>query len=175
MAVDGIQRLMKKFNELGSMDPIVAQTVKKQAEKVRGLAVKLCPVNHGELRGSIHTKIEQNADATIGCVYTNSEYAMYVEFGTGPAGEKNHTGISPNVQVVYQQEGWWFSGDEVDDSDAEKYHWLQRSNGEKTFYYTDGQPAQPFMYPALKTIEKYVVSALATDLQAGIRKVSDST
>lgn len=175
MAVNGVQSLMRKFNELGSMDPIVAKAVKKQAERVRGVAVKLCPTNHGELRGSIHTKVEQDAGATIGCVYTNAEYAIYVEFGTGPAGQADHNGISPNIPVTYRQNPWWFPGDKVDPSDAEKYHWPQSSNGEKTFYYTDGQPAQPFMYPALKSMEKYVVSGLAADLQAGIKKVGGST
>lgn len=175
MAVNGVQSLMRKFNELGSMDPIVAKAVKKQAERVRGVAVKLCPANHGELRGSIHTKVEQDAGATIGCVYTNAEYAIYVEFGTGPAGQADHNGISPNIPVTYRQDPWWFPGDKVDPSDAEKYHWPQSSNGEKTFYYTDGQPAQPFMYPALKSMEKYVVSGLAADLQAGIKKVGGST
>ena len=34
MAVNGVQSLMRKFNELGSMEPIVAKAVKKQAERV---------------------------------------------------------------------------------------------------------------------------------------------
>ena len=171
MAVNGVEGLMRKFNKLGSMEPIVAKAVKKQAERVRGVAVKLCPANHGELRGSIHTKVEQDSDSTIGCVYTNKEYAAYVEFGTGPEGQANHEGISPNVPVTYTQEPWWFPGDKVNPSDADKYHWPQSSNGEKTFYFTNGQPAQPFMYPALKSMEKYVVSGIAADLQAGIKKV----
>ena len=94
MAVNGVQSLMRKFNQLGSMEPIVYKSVKRQAEVVRGVAVKLCPVYYpkgdpipgvssGELRNSIYTKVEQDADATIGCVYTNKEYAPYVEFGTG--------------------------------------------------------------------------------------------
>ena len=69
------------------------------------------------------------------------------------------------MPVVYQQEGWWFSGDEVDDSDAEKYHWFQRGNGEKTFYYTDGQPAQPFMYLALKNNRKICCLSPRTNLR----------
>lgn len=175
MAVNGVQSLMRKFNELGSMEPIVKKAVKKQAEVVRGVAVKLCPSNHGELRGSIYTKVEQDAEATIGSVYTTKSYAPYVEFGTGPAGQANHAGISPNVNVVYRQDSWWFQGDKVDPSDAEKYHWPQSDNGEQTFYFTNGQPAQPFMYPALKSMEKRVVAGIAADLQAGIQKVGGST
>lgn len=174
MAVNGVQGLMKQFNQLGSMDPIVAKAVKKQAEVVRGVAVKLCPANHGELRGSISTMVQQEAGSTIGCVYTNKEYAMYVEFGTGPAGQANHAGISPNVPVTYRQDPWWFPGDEVNPSDADRYHWPKATKGDQTFYRTDGQPAQPFMYPALKSMEKAVTAGLKNDLAAGIKKVGGS-
>lgn len=167
MAVEGVNKLMRQFNQLGSMDPIVYKAVKKQAEVVRGVAVKLCPVyspkgdpipgvSSGELRGSIFTEVHQDADATIGSVYTNKEYAPYVEFGTGPVGQANHAGISPAVPVAYVQEGWV---------------WPDVEGG---FHYTEGQPAQPFMYPALKTMEDHVVKALAADLQAGIKKAGGS-
>lgn len=157
MAVEGVQSLMRKFNQLGSMEPIVLKSVKKQTEIVRGVAVKLCPVNNGELRGSIYTKVEQDAGSTIGTVYTNKEYAPYVEFGTGPEGQANHLGISPNVPVAYRQTPWVYMNDD----------------GE--FRYTKGQPAQPFMYPALKTMEKHVISGLSSDLQAGIRELGGGT
>lgn len=165
MAVNGVNSLMRKFNELGTMEPIVAKAVKKQAEIVRGVAVKLCPVymgdipgvSPGELRGSIYTKVEQDAKSTIGCIYTNKDYAPYVEFGTGPVGEANHDGVSPNVPLVYTQTPWV---------------WPDKEGG---FHYTEGQPAQPFMYPALKTMEKHVVKGIAADLQVGIREVGGST
>lgn len=164
MAVDNVNSLMKKFNQLGSMDPIVCKAVKKQAEVVRAVAVRLCPVydpkgtpiagtSSGELKGSIYTKVDQDAGAVIGTVYTNKEYAPYVEFGTGPVGEANHVGISPNVAVSYRQDGWVFA-----DADG-------------NFHATSGQAAQPFMYPALKSMEKHVVAGLAADLAAYTRKV----
>jgi len=168
MPVNNVESLMRKFNQLGSMEPVVYKAVKKQAEVVRAVAVKLCPVyqpkgepipgvSSGELRGSIHTKVEQDAKSTIGSVYTNKNYAAYVEFGTGPVGQANHLGISPQVPVAYTQEGWV---------------WPDKEGG---FHYTEGQPAQPFMYPALKSMEKRVVNGIAADLQAGIRKVGGST
>lgn len=151
---------MRKFDQLGSMEPVVYKSVKRQAEVVRGVAVKLCPVYsgpwsfvpRGELKRSIYTKVEQDADATIGCVYTDAEPAPFVEFGTGPVGQANHTGISPKVPVAYTQEQWV---------------WADEEGG---FHTTEGQPAQPFMYPALKSMEKHVVRAIGSDLQAEIRK-----
>ena len=44
MAVNGVEKLMRQFNQLGTMEPVVCKAVKKQAEVVRGVAVKLCPV-----------------------------------------------------------------------------------------------------------------------------------
>ena len=44
MAVEGVEKLMRQFNQLGSMEPVVYKSVKRQAEVVRGVAVKLCPV-----------------------------------------------------------------------------------------------------------------------------------
>lgn len=153
MAVNNVNSLMKKFNELGSMDPIVQKAMKKQAEIVRGVAVRLCPADTGELRGSISTKVDQEAGAVIGTVYTNKAYASYVEFGTGPVGQANHAGISPNVAVAYRQDSWVYQ-----DEDG-------------GFHTTSGQAAQPFMYPALKSMEKRVAAGFAADLSAGIKKV----
>ena len=153
--------LMRKFNELGSMEPVVYKSVRKQTEAVRIVAVKLCPVyagpwrfvSKGALKGSIYGKVEQDADATIGCVYTNAPYAPFVEFGTGPVGQSSHAGISPNVPVAYTQEPWV---------------WMDDEGG---FHTTEGQPAQPFMYPALKSMEKHVIKAIGNDLQAAMREV----
>lgn len=161
MEIRGKQSLMRKFSQLGTMEPVVYKAVKKQAEVVRGVAVKLCPVYggpwnfvpRGELRGSIYSKVEQNADVTTGTVYTDARHGIFVEFGTGPAGQAEHAGSAPDVPVAYTQEQWV---------------WVDEEGG---FHTTEGQPAQPFMYPALKSMEKHVVRAIGVDLQAEIRKV----
>lgn len=163
MEIKGANSLMRKFNQLGSMEPVVYQAVKKQAEVVRGVAVKLCPVYdgpwkfvpRGELRRSIYSKVEQDAGAIIGSVYTDAGFAPFVEFGTGPVGQANHAGISPNVPVAYTQEPWV---------------WVDDEGG---FHTTEGQPAQPFMYPALKSMEKQVVNGIGQDLQEEIRKAGE--
>ena len=36
MAVEGVEKLMRQFNQLGSMEPVVYKSVKRQAEVVRG-------------------------------------------------------------------------------------------------------------------------------------------
>lgn len=171
-AVKGAEKLMRQLNNLGNINPVVEKAVRKETLRVQRNAVLLCPVNHGELRQTIKTKVEATEGMVIGTVYTNNKHAAYVELGTGPIGEANHEGISPEVNPVYSQSGWWFPGDKVTPQDAEKYHWPSMTTEDgKTLYFTQGQPAQPFMYPALKGIEDIVCMNLKATLVAGIEKV----
>lgn len=171
-AVKGAEKLMRQLNNLGDINPIVKKTVKKETLRVQRNAVLLCPVNNGELRQSIKTKVKATEDMVTGTVYTNNKRAAYVEFGTGPVGEENHEGISPEVTPAYSQNGWWFPGNNVTPQDAAKYHWpsMETEDG-KTLYFTKGQPAQPFMYQALKGIEDIVCMNLKVSLAAEIEKV----
>ena len=74
----------------------------------------------------------------------------YVEFGTGPTGQAHHNGISPDVDPVYSQSGWMIPADAMSPDDAEQYGFgiAKGKDGEVIGYYTKGQVAQPFMYPA---------------------------
>ena len=169
--VKGARQLANKLNKLGSATAVVEQAVGKEIQRVRNTAVLLCPVNHGELRRSIKTMVQPYDGGIRGVCYTNKEHAAYVEFGTGPQGQEQHEGISPNVQPTYTQQGWWFPGKDIDPTDADKYHWPKSEGPDGVFYYTDGQPAQPFMYPALKMNENIITANLSAALQTQIKKV----
>ena len=171
-AVKGAEKLMRQLNNLGSINPILEKAMRKETLRVQRNAVLLCPVNHGELRQSIKTKVEATEGMVTGTVYTNKKYAAYVEFGTGPVGQDDHEGISPEVNPAYSQKGWWFPGNKVTERDAAKYHWPSMTTEDgKTLYFIQGQPAQPFMYPALKGIEDIVCMNLKASLVAEIKKV----
>jgi len=170
-AVQGTESLMRKLNKIGDISPVIHKAMSRECERVRGTAVMLCPGNHGELRGSIKKKVEQTEGMIIGTVYTNKRYAAYVELGTGPIGQDNHEGISPEVHPVYSQNGWWFPGDNITPADADRYHWPSMSTEDgKTLYYTQGQPAQPFMYPALRMNEDIICMNLGAALSADIKR-----
>lgn len=82
-----------------------------------GYAKKLCPVDTGNLRNSItHTVNDGEKAAYIG---TNSEYATYVEMGTGVY----YPGGRPTPWVYQDAKGNWRM--------------------------THGQRAQPFIKPAV--------------------------
>lgn len=71
-------------------------------KKVQRNAKYLCPVDTGALRNSIKTKGNINKSEVSGQVFTNLEYAPYVEFGTGQRGRESTIdkpeGISYNAK-----------------------------------------------------------------------------
>lgn len=169
--VKGASSLNQKLDGLSNPQDAVHEAIAKEIRRVRNTAVMLCPVNHGELRQSIKTMVEPTRDGARGVCYTNNEHAVYVEFGTGPQGEENHNGISPDVQPTYTQQGWWIPGNDIPPQDAERYHWLKSESKEgETFYYTNGQPAQPYMYPALKMNENTIRKNLAATMKLEIKR-----
>lgn len=149
--ISGDKELLRKVSQLEQIQ--LDRIMKKQAEVVRAAAVFLVPVETGELRGSIHTDVEHKNGGTQGVVYTNKEYGPYVEFGTGPVGQEHHSGISPDVNVAYRQTGWVYHKD-------------------GKFFKTEGQPAQPFMYPALKNNEQNLIRGFREDVDKEIQKVT---
>ncbi len=102
---------------LAAMEEAALRALEKCGLVAEGYAKKLCPVDTGNLRNSItHQVDEAKKTAYVG---TNSEYAAYVELGTG----KYYPGG--------RQEPWVYQ-------DA-KGHW----------HHTKGQRAQPYLKPAV--------------------------
>lgn len=171
----GWNRLIEKLSVLPtwtqkSIEKVAMGTATK---KVQGTAKRKASAYHGDLRKSIKTKVNLQSDSIVGIVYSNSDHAAYVEFGTGPEGASNHAGISPNVNVSYRTDPWWIPGSEIGIGAPRKYHWPMRklANGEK-IYWTDGQKAQPFMYPALKENEEKLPIIFKRAVMAELRRLS---
>lgn len=171
--IEGQKELERKFGALGQVaDQHMERIVKNQIKRVQAEAKLLCPVRDGELRTSIKTMTERRDDMVIGTMYTNKAYAMYVEMGTGPKGAANHSGISPVANPAYTMSPWWIHESQVDKEAAEEYHWFYLDTPEGRFYQCTGQPARPFMYPALKNNENRVVRNMENALKRELRKVS---
>lgn len=166
---------------LGSVpDRELRKIVHEQALRVQGQAKQLCPTRRygsggGSLRQSIHVSTEQHGELIHSEIYTNSEYAPYVEFGTGPTGEANHDGISPDVDPVYSQSGWMMPADAMSPDDAEQYGFgiARGKEGEIIGYYTKGQVAQPFMYPAFAGLRDDIVNEIRSSLEAKMKGVTE--
>ena len=90
-----------------------------------------------------------------GKVFTNKEHGIYVVLGTGPKGEASHNGISPEIKPIYSPSGWVYY-----DVDKQK------------FIFTNGQPARPFMYPALHENRDKLSKFIQSKVQKKIQEAS---
>lgn len=153
MSLNGANELFRKFRAIDAVLENPEQVLGKAAETIRSGCVLECPVNNGELRNSIKTRVEGDK----GYVYTNKAYAQYVEFGTGRKGAADHAGISPYAHPSYTMEPWWIPEEKLSEEAINNYHWVVIEVDGKRYYRSDGQPAQPFMYQGAKKTEKKAV------------------
>lgn len=117
---EGLDAVLAKLDSLADTANF-EKAIGKACALVERSAKQKAPKGAGELRRSITSKIEKNADGIQGVVFTPLEYAPYVEYGTGLFAEE---GGRLDVPWNYQDdEGNWHS--------------------------TSGQKPQPFMRPAI--------------------------
>ena len=109
--------LLKLAEELD--ETYVLQGMTKACAVIRNAAVEAAPHDTGALQRSIEFEISE--DGTEGIIYSNLEYAPYVEVGTGIYSTKGNGRDTP-----------W------------------RYKGKDGWRITKGQPAQPFLEPALQ-------------------------
>ena len=160
---------------VGAMEFVEALEKMSRVDLRRGVAQAIsfvqedarsnCPVHDGELRGSIYTDTEDQGDIVRGVCYTDNNYSPFVEFGTGPKGQANHEGISPEVAVSYSQSPWWIHESQIDAAIAEEYHFFYIDTPEGRFYQCTGQAAQPFLYPALKNNGDEIAKIIAQEVK----------
>lgn len=107
-------------------DKYIKQALEEACVLIQNSAVQKCPKQTGALRRSIDFKVEGDE----GCIYTNLEYAPYVELGTGIHASKGGGRKTP----------WSYKG----------------PNGWVT---TRGNKPQPFMEPALQENKQRIIQS----------------
>lgn len=117
--ITGLTELTQKLDSLLDIDEL-SDGMKKSCALIERSAKEKVPVQTGELRRSITSKVENNGREVTGTVYTPLEYAPYIEYGTGLFAEK---GGRPMPWSYQDDKGEWHT--------------------------TSGQPPQPYMRPAL--------------------------
>lgn len=98
----------------------IAEAMEEACRLVQTTAQQNAPSDTGNLRRSIDFEVEDNG--TSGVIYSNAEYAPYVEFGTGIYATKGGGRSTP----------WVYKG---------SHGWV----------YTRGNKAQPFLEPAIQS------------------------
>lgn len=151
--IDGLKRLKAKFQTMANID--MANSVTEVTKFVHRQTKLLVPVDTGELRDSIHMKIEKNKNDVSGIVFTNNDHAVFQEFGTGVTGDGTYPYKIKNLNLKYKDKGWFYTPD----------------NG-KNFYYTEGIEAQPYMYPSLQIGKKYAQMKFRKNLITDLKKIS---
>ena len=150
--IKNIDRLTQRLNNIANID--LKDKVIQATNLVHGQAKALAPVATGNLAGSIRQEVKVRKKEIEGRVYTNVQYAPFVEFGTGIKGNGSYPYKIKGLSLAYKDTGWVYSPD-----------------GGETFYYTKGQVAQPFMYPALKENEKYIKQLFKTGIKDELSKI----
>ena len=151
VSIKGIDRLTQRFNNIANME--LRSAVNKATQLVHGQAKALAPVDSGNLAGSIHMQVKDTGKELQGRVYTNLEYAPYVEFGTGVTGNGTYPYEIKGLSLEYRNKGWAYY-------DEDKDEWI----------YTKGQVAQPYMYPALKENEKTIKAILKQGVHTKLKE-----
>lgn len=145
--IQGLDAMIRQFNAIGK--GAAEQAVHETTKKAQAQAKLLVPAGgSGELRESIHTKFSSTGSIFEGVVYTNKEYAPFVEFGTGPIGQKNKPQLPEGLSISYRQDAWWIHESQIDEEVANRYHFFRIETPAGVFYRCGGQAAQPFMVPA---------------------------
>jgi len=147
VVIQNLDRCLKKFENIKLMD--LKPAVVKATALVKNTAQEYAPVsaiNGGELKGSIHWDVTDEDGKIIGKVYTDSEYAAYVEFGTGAMGDGTYP-YDINTTLEYTNEAWVYYNEKLQ-------QWVT----------TYGNVAQPFMYPALADNEERINGIVSDEL-----------
>ena len=165
--MQGANELIRKFQRLGGQhaSQMVLTAVHQGAKFVQAEAKLRAPANTGELRQSIKTRAKLEGNIAVGEVFVGVEHGIYVEFGTGPKGAANHSGISSEINVSYRSTPWYVHESQID---VGSYHFAKRGE----FYKMYGQPAQPYLYPALKDNEKKVQKIVANYVNKKIEELA---
>lgn len=168
MSAEGLDELEIKLDQLSDLD--LRKAVEQATYLVKTAAEGNVHIDTGELRQSIYTEVEDNGDTATGVCWTDKAYAPYLEFGTGPKGQENHAGTSPEITPAYTRSPWWIHESQVDKRVAEKYHWFYIDTPDGRFYQCTGQPAYPFMYPALKDNQDQILEGMKAEFSAAIKE-----
>ena len=129
--IEGMEKILADLQKLANVEN-VENAVEKSCALVEASAKKKAPKGTGELRRIIESKVENNGYDIQGLVFTNLEYAPYVEYGTGLFAEK---GGRKKVPWKYKDEkGEWHT--------------------------TSGMYPHPYMRPALNENRKKILNMI---------------
>lgn len=137
----GTEQLLRKLQRLTTeTDGIIETGMGKGAKLMQGSIKKNVPVDTGALRNGISVEKIDRCKYAVG---TNLDYAIFVEFGTGPKGD-------PKVPHTT------------------KKHWTYFKDGR--FYTSHGQNPSHFMQDGFFETKDAVVEIVADEIRKEIQR-----
>lgn len=144
-----LKTLKEKLKKAG---PVAIANINAEVEATANdalnIATRLTPVDKGSLRSSNYLK---QTDEMVYEIGNNSEYAAYVEFGTGKRV------VIPAELTSFAQQFKGGTGESWDNALEEIKEWCKRQGIPEEAAYpilvsilNNGVEPQPFLYPALK-------------------------
>lgn len=103
VTVKNVGRLMQRLERIADMN--LKEKMVDATKAVHAQAKLLAPVDKGILAGSIHQEVKKTEESIQGRVFTNTQYAPYVEFGTGVAGNGSYPYEIEGLELTYH-ESW---------------------------------------------------------------------
>ena len=138
--LDGTEGVFDLLNRLSgdTMISTVETGIKRTMQRMVQDARKKCPKDTEELAKSIFSRVERGSEKNIRAeLVAPTEYAIFVEMGTGPKGEAgvSSADVSPEIRktVTYNATGWF-----------------TRSKKDGTPTMSQGMAPSPYLYPAYK-------------------------
>lgn len=151
--MEGADELQEAFDVLArnltSLDKNAEQFIKRMVEQGVEYAKDRAPIDTGDLREGIYGTCK----GAEGIIYSTSDHAAFVEFGTGVVGDGTYPGDNQgyayNVPSEYKDEtgGWWWNGN-----------------------YTHGYPANPYMFDTMQYLKSIAVKTAKETMKVGKRK-----
>lgn len=152
-SIQGMQNLMNRLERMNFTKSIKSSCEALADEMVEDMQNNIltikpnAPIDTGELYDSCKSSVIATGDRVVLEVTNSAPHAKYVEFGTGPKGSESPHELGKG----YKDEGW-----------------VYKNEKDGKFYYTEGQPAKPFIYPTFKKYEDIVTKKIGADLRTDL-------
>ena len=138
--------------------------------EMEGTAKALCPADMSRLRESItHEAALAAPEEVNGAVGTNVAYGLYVEMGAGPV--EGNTAVAGKVAAHkdYRDGGRRIRESQIGRDTAEACRSFHIDTEQDQVYFAHGQPAQPFLYPALHTHQNRLARRVGEAIQNALK------
>ena len=157
LSTDSIQKAIDELNkysdELTYKARLLAEKLAEQGVEIARVQISdLNAVFRGELLASINASyVGSMPSGGIWAVVSDSDHAVFVEFGTGIIGKNSpYTGKLPDG-VSWQ----YASGKTIRQLSDGRYGWFYPGKNGK-WYFTEGMPSRPFMLMTANELKRKV-------------------